>query len=248
MLDETIKGGQDEPFKGGQDELKYKKGGQDDKYRKGGQDELKYRRGGQDDSLRGGQDELKYRRGGQDDSLRGGQDELKYRRGGQDMPLRGGQEDKYRRGGDDEIYPFKGGQEEFRYRSRGGVRTLTNPAEISAILFRYKNQWQIYHWQTKSFARHKGADVMLDGLDSFLDTFMEAYMGKYGRPDFGAGGMTVSLVNMDDSQAVAFLEEMSTYFTNEVPKYLDEKDTDLFNIRDEILGVVNKVKYLFTLN
>ncbi len=200
-------------------------------------------KGGQEDSLRGGQED-KYRRGGQEDKYRrGGQEENYRRRGGQEDSLRGGQEEL--RGGQEE---FRGGQEEFRYRRRGGVRTLTNSAEISVQLFRYKNQWQIYHWQTKSFARHKGADVMLDGLDAFLDTFMEAYMGKYGRPDFGAGGSILYLVNMDDSQAVAFLDEMSTYFTNEVPKYLDEKDTDLFNIRDEILGVVNKVKYLFTLN
>jgi hypothetical protein len=122
-----------------------------------------------------------------------------------------------------------------------------NNSDIALICFKYKNQIQIYHWQTKSFARHKGADVLLESLDNFLDTFMEVHIGKYGRPDFVAGS-GIPLSNMTDEQAVTYLNEMVDYFTNELPKYLDTaKDTDLLNIRDEILSGINKVKYLFTL-
>jgi hypothetical protein len=42
--------------------------------------------------------------------------------------------------------------------------------------------------------------------------------------------------------------EMENYLINELPMMLDSnKDTDLLNIRDEILGSVNKTKYLLTL-
>jgi hypothetical protein len=124
---------------------------------------------------------------------------------------------------------------------------ISKVADINTTCFRYKCQVQIYHWQTKSFSRHKGADELLEALDNFLDRFTEIYMGKYGRPDF-APGTNIPLSNMDDAQAVLYLDEMVSYFTNEVPKYLDStKDTDLFNIRDEVLAGVNKVKYLFTL-
>ena len=121
-----------------------------------------------------------------------------------------------------------------------------NVADVNTTCFKYKCQIQIYHWQTKSFSRHKGADVLLESLDDFLDKFTEVYMGKYGRPDFAAG-TNIPLSNMDDNKAVIYLDEMVNYFTNEVPNYLDPKDTDLFNIRDEILAGINKVKYLFTL-
>jgi hypothetical protein len=121
-----------------------------------------------------------------------------------------------------------------------------NVADINTTCFRYKCQVQIYHWQTKSFSRHKGADELLGALDNFLDTFTEVYMGRYGRPDFAAG-TNIPISNMTDAQASAFLDEMIYYFTEDVPKYLDAKDTDLFNIRDEILAGINKVKYLFTL-
>jgi hypothetical protein len=41
---------------------------------------------------------------------------------------------------------------------------------------------------------------------------------------------------------------MENYLINELPTMLDSaKDTDLLNIRDEILGSVNKTKYLLTL-
>jgi len=35
---------------------------------------------------------------------------------------------------------------------------------------------------------------------------------------------------------------------NELPKSLEESDTDLFNIRDEMLAQLNKLKYLLTLS
>jgi hypothetical protein len=42
--------------------------------------------------------------------------------------------------------------------------------------------------------------------------------------------------------------DMENYLINELPTMLDpKKDTDLLNIRDEILASVNQTKYLLTL-
>jgi hypothetical protein len=42
--------------------------------------------------------------------------------------------------------------------------------------------------------------------------------------------------------------EMESYFINELPTMLNAKtDTDLLNIRDEMLASVNQTKYLLTL-
>jgi len=127
-------------------------------------------------------------------------------------------------------------------------RANTNINEMVTELFRYKNQVHIYHWQTKSFARHSAADRLLDNLTDFIDKFMEIYFGKYGRVNYPSKSNIV-VGNMSDDEAVAFLNEMVDYFTNRVPQYVDTlRDTDLLNIRDEILGGVNQVKYLFTLS
>jgi hypothetical protein len=120
--------------------------------------------------------------------------------------------------------------------------------DISLTLFRFKNQIHIYHWQTTSFARHKAADEINDALVDFIDKFMEMYMGKYGRPNY-ASPSNIVVQNMNDAEAITFLDEMRNYFIEELPKLLDPKlDTDLLNIRDEILGSLNKVRYLYTLN
>jgi len=130
---------------------------------------------------------------------------------------------------------------------KGGYELKRNCAEIIQTLFRYKNQVHVYHWQTKSYSRHKGSDMLLDALTDFIDNFIEIYMGKYGRPDFKPD-TSIILNNMDNTQASLFLDEMINFYTNELPKYLDlQKDTDLINIRDEILAATNKIKYLFTL-
>jgi hypothetical protein len=46
---------------------------------------------------------------------------------------------------------------------------------------------------------------------------------------------------------MAYLDEAKDFLTNEVKSFLNEDDTELFNIRDEMLAAVNKTKYLLTL-
>jgi len=47
---------------------------------------------------------------------------------------------------------------------------------------------------------------------------------------------------------MSLMVDMENYLVNELPTMLDaKKDSDLLNIRDEILGSVNKTKYLFNI-
>ncbi len=40
------------------------------------------------------------------------------------------------------------------------------------------------HWQTTFDAKHKAYGNVYESLDGFIDDFVEAMMGKYGRPKF----------------------------------------------------------------
>ena len=61
--------------------------------------------------------------------------------------------------------------------------------------------------------------------------------------------MTITLSNLDDQDATNYLDNMIEYFIEKLPKYLNSKyDSDLLNLRDEIVATTNKTKYLFTLN
>ena len=107
-----------------------------------------------------------------------------------------------------------------------------------------RNQIKVYHWQTKSFARHKATDEFVTELDGLIDSFVETYMGKYGRPKVTG---SIPLHNFSESAAKSFVAKQTVYLSKGLPRSLKSTDTDLLNIRDEILGLVNKTMYLFSL-
>ena len=120
--------------------------------------------------------------------------------------------------------------------------------EIVPVLFRFRQQLHVYHWQTTSYARHKASDELLGSLTDFMDKFMEIYFGKYGRVAFPEE-VNIKIGNMSDENGMKFLDEMIHYYIEVLPTYLDSRnDTDLLNLRDEILGTTNQIKYLYTLH
>jgi hypothetical protein len=72
-------------------------------------------------------------------------------------------------------------------------------------------------------------------------------MGKYGRIE-SRDGFKIELSNYNDLSTVDFVDKYINYLVTELPKGLEESDTDLFNIRDEMLAQLNKLKYLLTLS
>ena len=97
------------------------------------------------------------------------------------------------------------------------------------------------------FSRHKGTDDVLATLDGLIDMFVEVYMGKRGRPSLTRTTNTITLRNMSEKAAVKFVKDCIQYLQTTVPKALKPQDTDLINIRDEMMGELHKLLYLFTL-
>jgi DNA-binding ferritin-like protein len=107
-------------------------------------------------------------------------------------------------------------------------------------------QLKINHWQTKGFARHNAFGSTYDELQDLVDTYVEEAMGKYGRFILYDETKTIELVNLSEIDLKGFintLREALVQFTLQ----LDETDTNLLNIRDEMLGLINKLGYLLTL-
>lgn len=121
--------------------------------------------------------------------------------------------------------------------------------EINIIspLLEMENQYRIFHWQTKSYAQHQAFGFIYDALSSKIDTFVEVYFGKYSRL-LASEEFELELNNLKDVDPVKYTDECIGYLINEVPTYLSKEDTDLLNIRDDILADLNKLKYLLTLS
>jgi hypothetical protein len=102
----------------------------------------------------------------------------------------------------------------------------------------------LYHWNTASYPRHIASDRFDDVLEGIVDKFMEVFIGRYQIKPM------IHRISIDDSlmtdkgieSAYKQTREILSQMQNNIP------DTDLLNIRDELVGEINKNLYLFTLN
>lgn len=110
------------------------------------------------------------------------------------------------------------------------------------------NTVKLYHWRTESYAQHKATDELYSKLNENIDTFVEILLGK----DESRVKMMDKKIDLIDSDTVEnFKQNIYEYrdFLIELSKVLHpKKDTDLLNVRDEILGNLNQFLYLLTFN
>ena len=100
---------------------------------------------------------------------------------------------------------------------------------------------RMQHWLTVSHAEHKAIGKAYEGLDDLIDGFVEVAIGAKGRGILS--GITSIKVGGD---AERILSDLETVLRKEIPSDLGEDETALMNIRDEMLALVQKTKYLLT--
>jgi hypothetical protein len=127
---------------------------------------------------------------------------------------------------------------------RGKTYKSKKGGEIVSVFFHMRAQIKLYHWQTRSFAEHKATDDLVAALDTNIDKFIEVYMGRYGRPYIRK---TLPVKNLTVTGIRAFITKSDEWLASSLPRMLKKNDSDLLNIRDEILADLNQIKYLFTL-
>jgi hypothetical protein len=103
---------------------------------------------------------------------------------------------------------------------------------------------KLYHWNTRNYGEHLATDKIFQQLSENVDTFVETFLGKY--PQRISGPLiNIKIKSISIGSDTVFLQQMKTY-----QQYLQEMDkfsTDLLNIRDEMLGNLNQLMYLFSL-
>jgi hypothetical protein len=119
-------------------------------------------------------------------------------------------------------------------------------ATFAAAFLGILSQLKVLHWQTKSYAKHVAYGGTYDALDGLIDSFTEIYMGKYGRVIIEQDD-AINLVNIGEMDQDEFLGVICEFLLSMDDKLDRTKDTDLLNIRDEMLAEINKLKYLLTL-
>ena len=141
----------------------------------------------------------------------------------------------------------KNGNTRKRYSSTSIISSFNKQVTVTflEILLMVK----LFHWKTHSYATHKATDELYDTLNDHMDTFIEVLLGKTGTRIDLLNNKKISLIDLSSpEQLKAKVEGFKSYLvslTNN--KALSNmNDTDLLNIRDEILGDLNKFLYLLT--
>jgi len=122
-----------------------------------------------------------------------------------------------------------------------------NNAEILVMQLLYvQNQFRIYHWQTRSYSHHNSFGKIYEILDKSIDEILETYFGKYGRAQ-ATTNFNISLMNFVDGAGVTLANQAIDFFMGEFTRSVKPSDTDLLNLRDGVVGELNRLKYLLTL-
>lgn len=106
------------------------------------------------------------------------------------------------------------------------------------LLMNSRTQAHAFHLTTKSFAEHKALQAYYEGIVPLLDSYAEAYMGKYGRfRKIITGRRTIA-------------RNPKAYFRTLLVRIRGmrlPRDTYLRNIQDEIMALIRSTIYMLSL-
>ena len=107
-----------------------------------------------------------------------------------------------------------------------------------------QSQLRILHWQTKSHAKHIALGETYDELDDLIDSYVETCMGLHGRFILQEEDKTLTINNLSDVDMLGMIKTVRQTLKG---LEINPTDSDLLNIRDEMLASINKLSYLLTL-
>ena len=108
---------------------------------------------------------------------------------------------------------------------------------------------KLFHWKTHSYATHKATDDLYTKLNANIDSFIEVLLGKSGFRTELLSNKNIRLVDLSSQESLKReIEGFKGYLVglNNSKAMKQMTNTDLFNIRDTILGDLNQFLYLLT--
>ena len=121
--------------------------------------------------------------------------------------------------------------------------------EVTVVFLEMLLMIKLYHWKTHSYATHKATDDLYSKLNESIDSFIEVLLGKSGQRIDLTDKKSIRLSDLSSPESLKReVEDFKGYLVslndNKTMKIMS--NTDLYNIRDEILGHMNQFLYLLT--
>ena len=129
---------------------------------------------------------------------------------------------------------------------------LTLQKKITSTFLCMLNTVKLYHWNTDHYATHKATDHLYEELNTKIDTFVETMLGKEN-VSYRNNVLHINSLKMKTFKSNKdFRKETESYksfligLSNE-KSFNIPQNSDLMNMRDDILASLNQFLYLLTL-
>ena len=130
-----------------------------------------------------------------------------------------------------------------RINSDANANILVSLNRLCMNLLNHQIVLKLYHFQTKQYSSHKATDSYIEKYGTLLDRFLEVAQGIYGKITLKKYSLAGSAHN--DDNIIKHLDGMTTYWKMKIDDVL-ANNTDLINIRDELIGDADQLKYILT--
>ena len=120
------------------------------------------------------------------------------------------------------------------------------PSAIVTHFLQLLHLIKLYHWKTYSFSQHRATDELYSSLNEHIDKFVEVLLGK---AESRIQHMKTTIPLLFTSNKTDFKNQIYLYREYLIimsQAFSTSEDSDILNIRDEILGDVNQFLYLLT--
>jgi len=146
-------------------------------------------------------------------------------------------------------YKRKGGRGKGTRKMRPDMSLVAFQKEITVRFLEMLLLIKLFHWKTTSYPTHKATDDLYTKFNLNMDTFVEILLGKTGmRTDL----VYDKTIRLNDLTSIEDLKREVAVFKSYLVSLNDNAamkkmlNTDLFNIRDTILGDMNQFLYLLS--
>jgi hypothetical protein len=143
----------------------------------------------------------------------------------------------------------KGGKSKGTRKMRPDMSLVAFQKEITVRFLEMLLLIKLFHWKTTSYPTHKATDDLYTKFNLNMDTFVEILLGKTGMRTQLTSDKTIRLNDLNSIEELkrevnAFKAYLVSLNDNAAMKKM--LNTDLFNIRDTILGDMNQFLYLLS--
>lgn len=123
------------------------------------------------------------------------------------------------------------------------VRSISTKKDVVVFFLELITTIKMYHWNTYDYSAHKATDELYSNLSGHIDRFMEIYMGTTHQRIALGNRRSLALNDLSKASMKAYIQKSISYLEK---IRLPSNNTDLYNIRDEMLGELNQFLYLFS--